>query len=34
MLKRFGHWVIFITLVLHLCSCIFTGQSFMPELPY
>lgn len=31
MLKQIVHWAIFIAVILHLFSCIFLGQSFMPE---
>ncbi|CAM5793135.1 hypothetical protein RFUL19S_03081 [Rhizobacter fulvus] len=34
MLKRFGHWIIFIALVLQLVSCVFFGRSNMPEVPF
>jgi len=31
---RWLHWLVIIALALHLASCIFTGQSFMPGAPY
>lgn len=31
MLRTLVHWLVFIAVILHLFSCIFTGQSFMPE---
>ena len=31
MLKKLLHWAIFIAVVLHLSSCLFFGQSYMPE---
>lgn len=34
MLKRLIHWLIFIAVVLQLFSCIFLGQSYMPEQPF
>jgi Ni,Fe-hydrogenase I cytochrome b subunit len=30
LIKRFVHWLIAVAVVLHLFSCIFLGQSFMP----
>jgi len=33
-MKQFIHWLIFIAVILQLFSCIFTGQSFMPEIPF
>jgi hypothetical protein len=33
-LKRLINWLVFIAVVLHLFSCAFLGQSFMPELPF
>ena len=30
MLKRFIHWLIAISVALHLFSCIFIGQNFVP----
>ena len=34
MLKQVIHWLIAIAVVLHLFSCVFLGQSFMPEKPF
>jgi cytochrome b561 len=34
MLKRLLHWLIFFAVILHLYSCIFAGQSFMPGQPF
>jgi predicted small lipoprotein YifL len=33
-MKRVIHWLIIIAVVLHLFSCVFLGQSYMPELPF
>ncbi len=30
MIKVIIHWAVFIALALHLFSCVFMGQSFMP----
>lgn len=34
MLKQAIHWIIFIAVILHLFSCIFLGQSYMPAQPF
>lgn len=34
MLKRLLHWIIAAAVVLHVFSCVFMGQSMMPELPF
>ena len=34
MKKQMLYWAIYIAVVLHLFSCVFLGQSFMPEIPF
>lgn len=34
MLKKLVHWAAFIALALHLFSCVFLGQSYMPAVPF
>lgn len=34
MKKRLLHWAVFLALVLHLFSCVFLGQSYMPAVPF
>ena len=34
MLKRLLHWAIFVSLILHLFSCVVLGQDHMPQLPF
>jgi cytochrome b subunit of formate dehydrogenase len=31
MIKRAVHWLVAIAVVLHLFSCIFLGESYMPS---
>ena len=31
MLKQIVHWLIFIAVIIQLFSCVFMGQSFMPD---
>lgn len=34
MLKQLIHWLVFLAVILQLFSCIFLGQSYMPEVPF
>ena len=31
MLKMIVHWLVFLAVIAHLFSCIFLGQSYMPD---
>ena len=31
LIKQIVHWLVFFAVILHLFSCIFLGQSHMPE---
>jgi hypothetical protein len=33
-MKKFIHWLIVAAVVLHLFSCVFLGQSYMPAVPF
>lgn len=33
-MKQLIHWLIAIAVVLHLFSCVFLGQSYMPAVPF
>jgi hypothetical protein len=33
-MKKFIHWLIVAAVVLHLFSCVFLGQAYMPAVPF